>query len=159
VVEGKARDDGDAHQALGAMFAEAAARSRRVRNVKFAFGSVKRKILDLDTHTSAASMSTKRARADSAGAPKRASGRSPTMLKELAAAITCDGNPQSLSTLLAPILRACEAFDAEGNADGTVLCVCEAYFVVRSIALQSVAMVSAAISGAAPSKLVAKALK
>ncbi len=128
-------------------------------NVKLVFGVLKRKILDLDRYKSATSMSIKRARADSAGVPKRASGRSPTMLKELAAAITCDGNPQSLSTLLAPILRACEAFDAEGNADGTVLCVCEAYFVVRSIALQSVAMVSAAISGAAPSKLVAKALK
>ena len=106
-------------------------------------------------------MSTKRTRSDSASAvaPKRASGRVSTMLKELTAAITCVGNPPSLSTLFAPIIRACEAFDAQGNADGTGLCVCEAYFVVRSIALQYLAMVSSVISGAAPSKLVAKALK
>ena len=133
-------------------------RARRRMKYKTRFGIPQAKDIG-SRYKSATFMSTKRARADSAGAPKRASGRSPTMLKELAAAITCDGNPPSLSLLLAPILRACEAFDAEGNADGTVLCVCEAYFVVRSIALQSVAMVSSAISGAAPSKLVAKALK
>jgi hypothetical protein len=59
------------------------------------------------------------------------------MFKELSAAINADGNTTSLPTLLAPILRACEAFDAAGNADGTALCVCEAYFVTRSIALQA----------------------
>ena len=61
--------------------------------------------------------------------------------------------------LLAPILRASESFDAAGNADGTALCVCEAYFVARSISVQLSSALSAAISGAAPSKSVSKALK
>ena len=74
-------------------------------------------------------------------------------------AILCDANPPSLRARLAPILRSCEAFDAAGNADGTVLCVCEAYFVARSVSLQLAATLSSAISGAAPSKMVSKALK
>jgi hypothetical protein len=98
------------------------------------------------------------------------------MFKELSAAINADGNTTSLPTLLSPILRACEAFDAAGNADGTALCVCEAYFVTRSIALQArplllvtcinadiryqiSAMISSSITGAPPSKMVSKALK
>ena len=104
-------------------------------------------------------MSTKRTRGD-AGAvagKKRAQTRAPTMLKELSAAITSDSNPPSLRTLLAPILRACEAFDAAGNADGTALCVCEAYFVTRSISLQLARTLSSAISGAPPSKMESKA--
>ena len=58
------------------------------------------------------------------------------MLKELSSAIHGDGSLPVLSSLLSPILRACEAFDAAGNADGTALCVCEAYFVLRSISRQ-----------------------
>ena len=106
-------------------------------------------------------MSTKRTRGEAAplAGKKRTQGRTPTMFKDLSAAILCDGNPPSLRALLAPILHSCEAFDAAGNADGTVLCVCEAYFVARSISLQLAATLSSAISGAAPSKMVSKALK
>ncbi len=99
------------------------------------------------------------------------------MFKELSAAINCEGCIPMLSNLLAPIVRACELFDNAGNADATALCVCEAYFVTRQISLQvpvhlmcveqaladtpsqMPSMLSTAISGAAPSKLVSKALK
>jgi hypothetical protein len=103
----------------------------------------------------------KRARGDSSatGSGKRVPASSPALLNDLNRAISPDSTPRNICTLLAPILRECRAQDAAGNADGVALCICEAYFVLRSLLLQATTTLSSSISGAAPSKVVAKALK